>query len=108
MRNPSCLISCNQPGPEGGAFAGDGRHGSIIPSPGRVRSRNDMGGFNRCGDLKSRGDIHEKLMGLARLTSYSRFLRTGVRVLVPDYVAIGVLIFLVVWAVADWLPRGKL
>jgi hypothetical protein len=31
----------SQPGPEG-AFAGDGRHGSIIPNPGRVRSRNDM------------------------------------------------------------------
>jgi hypothetical protein len=29
-------------GPEGGAFADDGRHGSIIPKPGRVRSRNDM------------------------------------------------------------------
>ena len=48
-------------------------------------------------------------MGLGRLTSYSGTIRTGVRVvLVPDYVAIGVLIFLVVWAVADWLPRGKL
>ena len=35
MRKPSCLISCSQPGPEGGAFAGDGRHGSIIPTPGR-------------------------------------------------------------------------
>src|SRR6516165_3323453 len=42
MRKPSCLISCSQPGPEGGALAGDGKHGSIIPSPGRVRSRNDM------------------------------------------------------------------
>ena len=29
--------------PEGGAFAGDGRQSSIIPRPGRVRSRNDMG-----------------------------------------------------------------
>ena len=28
--------------------------------------------------------------------------------LVPDYVAIGVLIVVIVWAVADWLPRGKL
>jgi len=26
----------------------------------------------------------------------------------PDYVAIGVLIVLLVWAVADWVPRGKL
>jgi hypothetical protein len=26
----------------------------------------------------------------------------------PDYVAIGVLIGLIVWAVADWVPRGKL
>jgi hypothetical protein len=31
-----------RPGPEGGAFAGDGKHGSMFPSPGRVRSRNDM------------------------------------------------------------------
>jgi hypothetical protein len=30
------------PGPEGGALAGDGRHGSMIPDPGRVRSRNDI------------------------------------------------------------------
>jgi len=29
-------------------------------------------------------------------------------VLVPDYVAIGVLVVLFVWTVADWLPRGKL
>ena len=27
---------------------------------------------------------------------------------VLDYVAIGVLVVLVVWAVADWIPRGKL
>jgi hypothetical protein len=33
---------CSQPEPEGGALAGEGRHGSIIPNPGRVRSRNDM------------------------------------------------------------------
>ena len=26
----------------------------------------------------------------------------------PDYIAIGVLIALIVWAVADWIPRGKL
>src|SRR5690242_18036526 len=43
MRKPSCLISCNQPGPLGGALAGEGKHGSIISNPGRVRSRNDMG-----------------------------------------------------------------
>jgi hypothetical protein len=41
MRMPSCLISCSQPGPLGGALAGDGRHGSINPSPGRI-TRNDM------------------------------------------------------------------
>ena len=29
--------------PEGGTLAGDGKYGSIMPSPGRVRSRNDMG-----------------------------------------------------------------
>jgi hypothetical protein len=34
---------------------------------------------------------------------------TGVGVVtMPDYVAIGVLIVLLVWAVADWVPRGKL
>jgi hypothetical protein len=27
-------------------------------------------------------------------------------VTVPDYVAIGVLIVLIVWAMADWFPRG--
>jgi hypothetical protein len=27
MRKPSCLISCTQPGPEGGSTAGRGRHG---------------------------------------------------------------------------------
>ena len=29
-----------QPGSEGGVLVGDGKHGSIMPSPGRVRSRN--------------------------------------------------------------------
>jgi hypothetical protein len=29
MRKPSCLISCSQPGPEGGFSAGDGRQGAI-------------------------------------------------------------------------------
>ena len=29
-------------------------------------------------------------------------------VTVFDYVAIGVLIVLIVWAAADWVPRGKL
>jgi hypothetical protein len=33
---------------------------------------------------------------------------TGSLVLIPDYVAIGFLVVLIVWAVADWLPRGKL
>jgi len=27
---------------------------------------------------------------------------------IPDYVAMGVLIVLIVWPVADWVPRGKL
>jgi hypothetical protein len=27
---------------------------------------------------------------------------------IPDYVAIGVLIVLIAWAAADWIPRGKL
>ena len=38
MRKPSCLISCSQPEPEGGALAGEGRHGSMMPKPGRVGS----------------------------------------------------------------------
>jgi hypothetical protein len=28
--------------------------------------------------------------------------------IIPDYIAIGVLILVVVWAVADQFPRGKL
>jgi hypothetical protein len=32
VRIPSRFTSCSQPGPEGGALAGEGRHGSIIPS----------------------------------------------------------------------------
>jgi hypothetical protein len=32
-----------QPGPEGGALAGEGGHGSIIPRAERIRSPNDMG-----------------------------------------------------------------
>jgi len=35
------MLNFMQPAP-GGTFAGDGRQGSIIPKPGRVRSRNDM------------------------------------------------------------------
>jgi len=31
-----------------------------------------------------------------------------VSMILPDYVAIGVLIVLIVWAVADWIPQGKL
>jgi len=27
---------------------------------------------------------------------------------IPDYLAIGVLIVLITWAVAEWIPRGKL
>jgi hypothetical protein len=29
-------------------------------------------------------------------------------VLVPDYIAIGILIVCIVWVVADWIPRDKL
>jgi hypothetical protein len=32
----------------------------------------------------------------------------GVALTIPDYVAIGVLIALLVWAVAEWIPRCKL
>src|SRR6516162_6233742 len=43
IRKPSCLISCSQPGPEGGAFAEVGKHGSTIPSRGAARSlRSDI------------------------------------------------------------------
>ena len=31
MRKPSCLISCSQSGPAGGALAGDGKQGSMKP-----------------------------------------------------------------------------
>jgi hypothetical protein len=34
MRKPSCLILCSQPEPEGGTIVGNGKHSSIIPSPG--------------------------------------------------------------------------
>jgi hypothetical protein len=36
------MLNFVQPPGAGGTFAGDGKHGSIIPSPRRVRSRNDM------------------------------------------------------------------
>src|SRR6516165_8747116 len=43
IRKPSCLISWSQPGPEGGAFAEVGKHGSTIPSRGAARSlRSDI------------------------------------------------------------------
>jgi hypothetical protein len=35
-------------------------------------------------------------------------LRCGGGMTILDYVAIGVLVLLIVWAVADWIPRGKL
>ena len=38
-------------------------------------------------------------------------LRVGegmLRMTLPDYVAIGVLIVLIMWAAANWVPRGKL
>jgi hypothetical protein len=28
--------------------------------------------------------------------------------IIADYLAIGVLIVLIAWAVAEWIPRGKL
>jgi hypothetical protein len=62
MRKPSCLISCSQPGPEGGAFAGDGRHGSIVPSPGRVRSPNKTMAINYDGWCKESNRTAEKKM----------------------------------------------
>ncbi len=34
--------------------------------------------------------------------------KRGDAMLIPDYIAIGVLIVLLVWAVADQVPRGKL
>jgi hypothetical protein len=36
------LYFVNPAWPEGGTLAGFGKHGWMIPSPGRVRSRNDM------------------------------------------------------------------
>jgi hypothetical protein len=43
IRKSSCLISCSQPGPLGGTLAGEGRHGSMNPSPGVTR--NDMSAY---------------------------------------------------------------
>ena len=37
-----------------------------------------------------------------------RFGEGMLRMTLPDYVAIGLLIVLIVWAVADWVPRGQL
>jgi hypothetical protein len=37
-----------------------------------------------------------------------RFGEGMLRMTLPDYVAIGVLIVLIMWAAADWVPRGKL
>ena len=31
MRKPSCLISCTQPGPDGGCLVARGKHGAIGP-----------------------------------------------------------------------------
>jgi len=72
---------------------------------------NNMGRVNRCDHLKSRAGIHKKLAELSYLAiiiAQTDTDRGGRVVTVPDYVAIGVLIVLIVWAVADWVPRGKL
>jgi hypothetical protein len=43
MRKPSCLISCSQSGPDGGALAGDGRHGSMKPAAQPLRCNMILG-----------------------------------------------------------------
>jgi hypothetical protein len=67
MRKPSCLISCNQPGPEGGAFAGDGRQGSIFPSLEGVRPRNHMGDL--IGNRALRVEDHGKTLAFRFVNS---------------------------------------
>ena len=42
-RTPAASLRARMREPEGGALAGEGRHGSMTPKPGRVRSCNDMG-----------------------------------------------------------------
>jgi hypothetical protein len=41
-RKPKADPIKRQPSPEGGALAGDGRHGSIMPSPGFIRNNGSM------------------------------------------------------------------
>jgi hypothetical protein len=65
MRKPSCSILCSQPGPSGSALAGDGRHGSMIPNPGRgICSRNDITAAaieQRDGWCKTAAGVHSGL-----------------------------------------------
>jgi hypothetical protein len=72
IRKPSRLISCSQAGPLAGAFTGERRHDSIIPKLGRLRSRNEMGDFNRNAGRKkwpqplARGEMFDEDRGHAR------------------------------------------
>jgi len=45
---------------------------------------------------------------VARLCVRGKAVEGEVVLTVPDYVAIGALIVLIVWAAADWIPRRKL
>ena len=48
------------------------------------------------------------LNSLSGIFGYLSLHMGGGAMTIPDYIAIGVLIVLAVWAVADWVPRGKL
>ena len=44
----------------------------------------------------------------AAITAYRPLGVVGNAMIIYDYIAIGVLMVLIVWAAADWVPRGKL
>jgi hypothetical protein len=56
-------------GPEAGILAGDGKHGSIIPGLGGYSDATTEGGFNKCGDLKSRAGVHKNIAELSHSRS---------------------------------------
>jgi hypothetical protein len=63
--------------------------------------------FNREKTLFRDGH-HRTQDKVARLCVPGKTVEGEVAVTVPDYVAIGALVVLIVWAVADWIPRSKL
>jgi hypothetical protein len=63
-----------------------------------------------CDDLKKSSRYSQKHCGIVALAIIMArpIPMVGWFVLVPDYIAIGVLIVCIVWVVADWIPRDKL